>query len=68
MSKFPYNYRVQANFNFDWSKTNYPATDPRLAPFTELIWSGQDDEGWCVFKRNPATTEVLRIDFYPPIY
>ncbi len=45
MSRYLYDYRIQANFSFDWNKVNYPATDPRLMPFTELIWAGQDGEG-----------------------
>ena len=68
MSKFQYNFRIQALMNFNWDKVNFPPTDPNLQHFTQLIWAGQDDEGWCVFRSNPYTGEVVRIDFYPPYY
>ena len=66
MSRYGYDIRVQANFNFDWNQVNQPSRDPRLSSYTELIWAGQDDEGWCVFKRNPYSGEIIRIDFYAP--
>jgi hypothetical protein len=67
MSKYQYNYRIQANFNFDWNQVNNPPTDPSLYQFSQNLWAGQDDEGWCVFKLNPFNNTVLRIDFFPPV-
>jgi hypothetical protein len=63
-----YNYRIRANANFNWSLVNAPPTDFRTRRFTVLLWAGQDDEGWCVFKEDPATGDILRIDFYPPMW
>ena len=66
MSRMGYHKRIQANMHFNPTRLTMPATDTRLMRFTELLWAGQDDEGWCVFKRDPVTGEVIRIDFYPP--
>ena len=46
-----YDYRIQANMNFDWNKVNAPATDYRLNRFSILLWAGQDDEGCVSFER-----------------
>ncbi|MBD3159186.1 MAG: hypothetical protein GF309_10395 [Candidatus Lokiarchaeota archaeon] len=66
MSKYGYHYRIKKNARFDRSKVYSSALHPQLKRFTEVIWAGQDDEGFCVFKRDPHTGEVLRIDFDPP--
>ncbi len=66
MSQFYYNYRVQANLHFEWKQINSFSTDARLKRFTGLIWAGRDDEGWCVYKRDPYSNDVIRIDFSPP--
>ena len=68
MSRMIYDYRIQANMNFDWNKVNAPATDYRLNRFSILLWAGQDDEGWCVFRKDPITGSIVRIDFYPPLW
>ena len=66
MTKIQYDYRIKCLEQFDNSKLNSPSRDKRTALFSELIWAGEDDEGWCVFKRNPFNRMVIRIDFYPP--
>lgn len=62
MAKFNF-FRIQAEFQYNPVMINRPATDPRLAPFTRVMWHGLDDEGYCVYKQNPVTGEVVRIDF-----
>ena len=66
VSKFHYDYRIRTKINFDWDLIDAPATDLYLARFTILLWAGRDDEGWCVFKKDPVDGSVLRIDFLPP--
>ena len=63
MASRPYDHRIAANFAYDASRVHDPPTDARLARFEVLIWHGQDDEGLCVYKQDPRTGEVLRIDF-----
>ncbi|MHA1400709.1 MAG: hypothetical protein ACTSQE_10210 [Candidatus Heimdallarchaeaceae archaeon] len=66
MSRMRYNYRIQATFRFDEKQVYAPATHPQLMRFTEVLWYGLDDEGYCVFKRDVSTGEIVRIDFLPP--
>ncbi len=66
MSKFSYNYRIKARLNFDWDFIDAPATNMRFARFSVLLWAGKDDEGWCIFKKDPMNGDILRIDFNPP--
>lgn len=68
MSRFYYNYRVQANFHFDWKRVKSFSAGSQLKRFTELVWAGRDGEGWCVYKRDPYSNDVIRIDFLPPPY
>jgi hypothetical protein len=62
----PYNFRTKANFKFDETKVGMPSRHPSLGRFAEVIWYGEDEEGHCVYKRDPKNGEVLRIDFLPP--
>ena len=64
----PFDFRVQAMMSYDERKVWNMPSDPRLTPFTELIWDGRDEAGWCVYRRNPYSFEVVRIDFLPPLY
>ena len=63
-----YNLRLQAPMPYDESRVFAPPSDPRLLRFTEVVWYGWDDEGWCVYRRDPTTGEIARIDFYPPAF
>ncbi len=67
MARIAYHYRIKANVPFDERKVYDPPTLPELQRFTEVVWYGMDDEGWCVYKRDPYTGEVVRIDFEPPV-
>jgi hypothetical protein len=53
MAIYTYHYRFKADVPFDQRQVYDPPTDPRLARFTEVIWYGRDDEGWCVYRRDP---------------
>lgn len=64
MAKYQYHYRVQANMTFNPNLVNMQPTEPALQRFTNLTWYGSDDEGNCVYRQDPHTGEILRIDFY----
>ena len=67
MAIYSYHYRIKPNFPYDERQVFDPPSDPRLIRFTEVIWYGRDDEGWCVYRRDPLTGEKVRIDFDPPL-
>lgn len=58
-----YDYRIQANFFYDPLQVYDQAREPSLMRFSELLWHGYDEGGPAVYKRDPYTGEVLRIDF-----
>ena len=64
MSIYTYHFRVQANMPFNPVMAQNRPTDPSLQRFSELIWYGTDNEGNCVYRRDPFTKEVVRIDFF----
>ena len=66
MANYSYHFRIQANMPYNPAMVASRPTDSRLMPFTELLWHGCDDEGFCVYRRNPTTKEVVRIDFRNP--
>jgi hypothetical protein len=68
MAIYSYHYRIFANLQFDERQVYDKPVDTRLKRFTEVIWHGKDDEGWCVYRRDPITGEKIRIDFQPPYY
>ncbi len=67
MGKFHYDCRIKTKINFDWDLIDTPATDLQFTRFSVLLWAGRDDEGWCVFKKDPSDGAILRIDFLPPL-
>ncbi len=67
MAIYTYHYRYKVNVPFDERQVYDPPTNPLLARFTEVLWFGRDDEGWCVYRRDPWTGEKVRIDFEPPL-
>lgn len=66
MAKLPYTFRTKANFKFDETKVGLPSRHPSLMRFTEVVWYGEDDEGYCVYKKDPNSGDVLRVDFVKP--
>lgn len=66
MARYSHNFRIQAYVAYNPSRVVNKPTDARLAQFTELLWNGCDDEGFCVYRRNPITKQVVRIDFQNP--
>lgn len=64
MSKHSYHIRVSANMPYNPNLVYNQPTEYSLQRFTELLWHGLDDEGYCVFRGDPITREVIRIDFY----
>ncbi len=66
MAAHPYHRRVFAQLPFDASRVHQAPRAYELLRFSALLWSGQDDEGWCVYRQDAHSGEVLRIDFLPP--
>ncbi len=69
MARYTYHFRIQAYVPYNSTMVVNKPTDTRLIQFSELLWHGyDDDEGFCVYRRNPLTKEVVRIDFQSPRY
>jgi hypothetical protein len=66
MSSQMYHQRIACGIRYNPTCVANPARDYRLARFSQVVWAGQDHEGWCVLKKDPLTVEVVRIDFLPP--
>lgn len=58
-----YDHRVQENFKFDYCRIYDDPTEDKLLRFSRLIWYGYDEQGPAVYREDPNTGEVLRIDF-----
>ena len=58
-----YDYRQKAEKTFDYSHVYDLPKDRRFLRFSRLIWFGYDEEGPAVYRKDPATNEVMRIDF-----
>ncbi len=59
-----YDVRVHANAPFDYFRVFSHTKIPVIAAFTRIIWYGFDEEGPAVYRKNPHTGEVARIDYY----
>jgi len=64
MAIYAFHYRVSANMHYNPNMVYNRPTDPSLARFSELLWHGCDNEGNCVYRKDPINGEVLRIDFF----
>ena len=64
MSNMPYDLRIHANLVFDSSRVYDPPREYSLNRFSRVIWFGRDYEGNCVYRQDPITSEIVRIDFY----
>ncbi len=65
--KYRYNKLVKFNTNFLGSRADMLPISPELERFSEYLWSGNDEGIWCVYRRDPRTKEVVRIEFFAPI-
>ena len=67
MPRMPFDFKAKANFRYDSTRVNNTPRHQTLMRFTELLWHGEDDDGvFCVFRKDPKTGEVVRIEFHPP--
>jgi hypothetical protein len=66
MARYSYHFRVKASMPYNAAMATNKPTDSQLMQFNELLWNGLDDEGYCVYRRNSITKEVVRIDFQYP--
>ncbi|MGE4583818.1 MAG: hypothetical protein AB7C91_04155 [Sphaerochaeta sp.] len=58
-----YDQRIQTNHPFDYCRVYDDPKDPKLAEFTRVIWFGYDEEGPAVYRENPSTGKIVRLDF-----
>ena len=59
----PFDLRIQTQQHFDYCRVfNFPK-EAKLLRFTRLKWFGYDEEGPAVYREDPDTGEVVRIDF-----
>ena len=59
-----YDVRVKAEVPFDYFRVFQPPKDASIGPFSRIIWYGYDEEGPAVYRQNPRTGKILRIDYY----
>ena len=58
-----YDLRVKMDVPFDYCRIYDVPQDHVVDSFTRMIWYGYDEEGPSVYRQNPHTMEMLRIDF-----
>lgn len=58
-----YDVRVKLEIPFDYCRIHEVPDTPRMASFTRMLWYGYDEDGPSVYRQNPKTGEVVRIDF-----
>ena len=58
-----YNLRHKSQKPFDYSHVYDLPEGRELQRFSRLIWYGYDEEGPAVYRKDPKTNEVIRIDF-----
>lgn len=58
-----YDVRVREKLPFDYYRIYESPQEPELTGFSRLIWYGYDEEGAAIYRQNPKTGEVVRIDF-----
>jgi len=58
-----YDVRVKLEAPFDYCRIFNLPDNPKIASFTRLLWYGYDEEGPSVYRQDPKTGEVVRIDF-----
>ncbi len=58
-----YDYRIQANLPFDYYRIYSIPGKPELSKYSRLLWYGYDEEGPAIYRQNPETGQVVRIDY-----
>ncbi len=66
MPKYKYDKLVKFNENFVSSRSDLPPVNPDFERFSIFLWSGNDEGIWCVYRQDPRTKEILRIEFFAP--
>lgn len=66
MPKYKFNKIVKFNENFIGSRADMLPLNPDLQRFSKFLWSGNDEGIWCVYRQDPKTKEILRIEFFAP--
>lgn len=59
-----YDLRIKTDIPFDYYRIYEPLKNPELNGFSRLIWYGYDEEGAAIYRQNPKTGKVARIDYW----
>ncbi len=65
MCVLEYDRRFKTDVPFDYYRIYDNPKEPELRFFSRLLWYGYDEEGPAIYRQNPKTGEVIRIDFSP---
>ena len=66
MAKYKYTHVVKKNKEFKKNLCDIIPISPELRRFTKFLWAGKDGGIWCVYRQDPKTKEIVRIEFFPP--
>ena len=61
-----YDSRIKLEVPFDYVHLHKIPKNATLGSFSRLVWYGYDEEGPSVYRQNPKTGEIVRIDFLKP--
>ncbi len=66
MPKYRFNKVFKINESFKGSRADLLPLNPELKRFSTFLWAGNDEGIWCVYRQDPKTKEVVRIEFFAP--
>ncbi len=58
-----FDHRIKVEVPFDYLNLHKVPNNATITSFSTLLWYGYDEQGPSVYRRNPETEEVIRIDF-----
>ncbi len=66
MARYKYTYVVKKNKEFKKNLCDVVPVSSDLKRFTKFLWAGIDEGIWCVYRQDPRTKDIVRIEFFPP--
>ncbi len=66
MARYKYHFVVKKDKEFKYSRADLPPKDPEIIRFSEFLWCGNDNGIWCVYRKDPRSKEIVRIEFFSP--
>ncbi|WP_332446262.1 hypothetical protein [Sphaerochaeta sp.] len=60
-----YDLRVKLEVPFDYYRIYQFPKDAEYFSFTRLLWYGYDEQGPAIYRQDPKTGQVVRVDFLP---